>query len=191
LSTIDYRKYYYLERYLFDEVTKTFEKNKTLSAFDFFCIVIWKANRAKSKVAERLLSHGYNDLNQAVLSLTGDVAKAQDDKARMKVLFSDWGFRLPMASAILTVLYPKTFTVYDVRVCEVLDDFRSAQYRTDFEALWSEYKLYIDAVQKRVTENYELRDKDRWLWGKSFSEQLQEDVTANFKKVREENKTEA
>jgi len=181
LSTIDYRKYYHLERYLFDEVTKIFEKNKTLSAFDFFCIVIWKANRAKSKVAERLLSRGYNDLNQAVLALTSDVAKAQDDKARMKVLISDWGFRLPMVSAILTVLYPNTFTVYDVRICEVLDNFRSAQYRTDFEALWSEYKGYIDAVQKRVTENYELRDKDRWLWGKSFSEQLQEDVIANFR----------
>lgn len=184
LTTIDYRTYYHLERYLFDEVTKAFEKNKTVSAFDFFCIVIWKANRAKSKVAERLLSHGYSDLKQAVAALIDHIAKAQDEKARMKVLISDWGFRLPMASAILTVLCPNTFTVYDVRVCEVLDNFCSAQYRTNFEALWSEYKGYTDAVQKMVTANYRLRDKDRWLWGKSFSEKLQEDIAANFKKVQ-------
>lgn len=191
LSNIDYRKYYFLERYLFDEVAKTFEKNKKLSAFDFFCIVIWKTNRAKSKVAKRLLEHGpYNNLNQAVLALTSEVAKAQGDEARMKVLFSVWGFQLPMASAILTVLYPKTFTIYDVRVCEALDKFKLKNC-TNFEALWSEYKRYIKAVRKRVTKNYELRDKDRWLWGKSFSEQLQKDVTENFKKIREENETEA
>jgi hypothetical protein len=29
-----------------------------------------------------------------------------------------------MASAILTVLYPESCTVYDVRVCDVLGDFR-------------------------------------------------------------------
>ena len=109
----------------------------------------------------------------------------------MKVLISDWGFRLPMASAILTVLYPNAFTIYDVRVCEVLGDYRNAQYRTNFDALWSEYQSYIVAVKKAVTEKYELREKDRWLWGKSFSKQLQEDIKANFKKVHEENETEA
>ena len=80
MSKIDYRKYYHLERYLFDEVAKSFEKNNTLSAYDFFCIVIWKANRAKSKVAERLLSQGYSDLSQAVSALIGNIAKAKDEK---------------------------------------------------------------------------------------------------------------
>jgi len=81
---VDYRKYYHLERYLFEEVTCSYETNKTLNAFDFFCIVVWKANRAKSKVAERLLSHGFNHLDQAVSSLESGIAHAQDDKERMK-----------------------------------------------------------------------------------------------------------
>ena len=34
-----------------------------------------------------------------------------------------WAFRLPTASAILTVLYPDVFTVYDRRVCKVLGAF--------------------------------------------------------------------
>jgi hypothetical protein len=54
----DERKYYYLEDYLFSEVRSRFHKQGYLSAEDFFCIVIWKANRAKSKVAARLLSMG-------------------------------------------------------------------------------------------------------------------------------------
>lgn len=120
LSVTDYRKYYYFERYLFDEVTVRFEKEKTLTVFDFFCIIIWKANRPKSKVAERLLSESFDDLDRAVSALMNAVATAQDDKARMRVLIADWDFRLPIASAVLTVLYPTVFTAYDVRVCDVL-----------------------------------------------------------------------
>ena len=191
MSVVDYRKYYYLERYLFDEVAGRFGKAQQLNAVDFFCIVIWKANRAKSKVAERLLSQGFNDLDRAVSALTSAVARAQDDKARMKVLVADWGFRLPMASAILTVLYPKAFTVYDVRVCDVMGNFRNTQNRKPFDALWSEYQGYVAAVHKACAENYDLRDKDRWLWGKSFCEQLNGDVSAQFKKLRQENEAEA
>jgi hypothetical protein len=109
----------------------------------------------------------------------------------MKVLVADWGFRLPMASAILTVLYPQAFTVYDVRVCDVLGNFRNTQYRTNFETLWSEYQDYVEAVRTSVEESYDLRDQDRWLWGKSFFEQLKEDLSVQFKKVREENEIEA
>jgi len=184
LSNIDYRKYYHREQYLFDEVRGRFEKAKTLSAFDFFSIVIWKANRAKSKVAERLLSKGHDDLDQAVAALTSAVAKAQDHKTRMRVLVADWRLRLPMASAILTVLYPTAFTVYDVRVCDVLGNFHNTQYRTNFDVLWSEYQTYVEAVRKAVPEIDDLRDKDRWLWGKSFWEQLNEDISAKFKKER-------
>jgi len=109
----------------------------------------------------------------------------------MKILVSDWGFRLPMASAILTVLYPNAFTIYDVRVCDVLGNFRNAQYRTHFDALWSEYEEYVKAVRRAVKAKHNLRDKDRWLWGKSFCDQLQKQISAKFEKVSQENGTEA
>ena len=35
----------------------------------------------------------------------------------------EWGFRLPMGSAILTVCFPASFSVYDTRVCDQLGDF--------------------------------------------------------------------
>ena len=52
---MDYVRYYDLESYLFEDVRQQFQSEGSLSAFDFFSIVIWKANRAKSKIAKRLL----------------------------------------------------------------------------------------------------------------------------------------
>jgi len=52
----DFRRYYDLEPCIFGEVQVRFEQEGYLLAFDFFCIVIWKANRAKSKIAKRLTS---------------------------------------------------------------------------------------------------------------------------------------
>ena len=51
----DYLKYFDREQYLFDDVRSRFHDEHSLGAFDFFSIVIWKANRAKSKIARRIL----------------------------------------------------------------------------------------------------------------------------------------
>ena len=181
-ASLDYSQYYSLEEYLFDVVSPRFSASKTLSPFDFFCIVIWKANRSKSKIAQRLLRHGdgYESLDSAVQALMAAIRDAVDDKARLSVLVRDWGFRLPMASAILTVLYPTEFTVYDIRVCEVLADFEDAQHKTDFNSLWTRYAKYVERVRRQVPEVKSLRDKDRFLWGKSFALQLQKNIAEGF-----------
>jgi hypothetical protein len=149
---MDYLKLYDLERYLFDDVTTAFRINRKLSAFEFFCIIIWKANRAKSKIALKLLAHDTragNDLNTIVEHLTSEIAKAQDDGARMRILNKDWEFRLPMASAILTVLYPNSFTVYDVRVCDELQNHHNVQHKTRFDHLWAGYQKYLADVRSK------------------------------------------
>lgn len=175
----DYSKYHDLEGYLFGEVRQRFQRDKQLSAFDFFCIVIWKANRSKSKVARRLLACGHPDLDSAVRGLTRDVYRAADSKQRLAILIENWGFRLPMASAILTVLYPDDFTVYDVRVCEALGDFADAQDKK-FAELWNRYEKYIERVRNEVPSKMTLREKDRYLWGKSFESQLKSDINSGF-----------
>jgi hypothetical protein len=178
----DYRKLYDLENYLFEEVSRRFSELGYLNAFDFFCIVIWKANRSKSKIAKRLLSKGHPELDSAVVALTKSLAKAANDKTRMKILIDDWGFRLPMASAILTVLYPMSFTIYDYRICEVLDDFHNLQNKTNFDSLWNRYESLVAKINKGAPSEYSLRDKDKWLWGKSFYQQLEKDIAEEFQK---------
>jgi hypothetical protein len=64
----------------------------------------------------------------------------------MRALLTKWGFRLPTASAILAVLYPDKFTVYDIRVCDVLGDFRALGDRTWSAETWREYQRFVDAV---------------------------------------------
>lgn len=182
---MDYLKLYDLERYLFDDVRASFEQNNKLSAFDFFCIIIWKANRAKSKVARKLVAKGgnaTNNLDTLVERLTSAIAKAADDKARMRILIEDWAFRLPMASAVLTVLYPESFTVYDVRVCYELQNHHNVQNKTLFNDLWDGYQEYIADVKKREPTVAALRNKDRTLWARSFEKQLNDDISTLFKK---------
>ena len=106
----------------------------------------------------------------------------------MKILIVEWGFRLPMASAILTVLYPLSFSVYDYRSCEVLerlypeDSFVNLQNKTNFDSLWNGYEKFIAAVKEATPSEYSLRDKDRWLWGNSLHQQLEKDIAENFQK---------
>jgi len=179
LTEPDFSKYYDLEGYIFGEVAQRFRRDRCLSVFDLFSIVIWKANRSKSKIARRLSAKGESDLPSAVKSLTAEIAAAIDSKERLAVLIENWGFRLPMASAILSVLYPDDFTVYDARVCEILGDFADAQYKK-FADLWPRYSAYIERVRSEVPEMATLRDKDRYLWGKSFELQLNSDIKVGF-----------
>ena len=105
--------------------TGVFTKIKCLNAFDLFSIIIWKANRSKSKLASRLIRKypklkPAQALEKAATSFTKALAAAETHEGRLLLAIGDWKFRLPMASAILTVLWPEDFTVYDYRVCEEL-----------------------------------------------------------------------
>lgn len=183
MSNPDYSQFYNLEAYLFDTVNPHFHAQGYLSAFDFMCIVIWKANRAKSKIARRLLAHRPgSDLEQAVCELTSGIFRQPDAEARTRYLWWEWGFRLPMASAILTVLYPDEFTVYDYRVCECLGGFYTIGSTSNFSRLWNRYTAFCQAVKDATPENLSLRDRDRFLWGKSFADQLNSDLVDGFQR---------
>src|SRR5262245_38348898 len=179
--SIDFRAYYDLESYLFGTVSQRFADTKTLSAFDFFCIVIWKANRAKSRIARRLLTHkNYPDFDTAVRALLAQIATVPHPKDKLYVLFEIWGFELPTASAILTVLYPEEFSVYDYRVCYSLGDFHKLTNKSRYESVWDGYVSYLAAVKRRTPDGLTLRDKDRWLWGESFCRDLEQDLQHSF-----------
>src|SRR6266700_3454276 len=96
----DYLKYYDLERYLFEDVHRRFHHEQSLGAFDFFSIIIWKANRAKSRIALKLLKQDpkrRRKLDAICRTLTTSLYAAPNDKERLRVLMEDWDFALPMA----------------------------------------------------------------------------------------------
>jgi len=85
-----------------------------------------------------------------------------------------------MASAILTVLYPNEFTVYDVRVCDMIGDFHKLKNQQSFDALWDGYQKFKSKVVGVAPKEFSLRDKDHYLWGKSFYTQLESDIATVF-----------
>jgi hypothetical protein len=177
---IDYLRYYNLESFLFEDVSNRFREHGSIDAFDFFSIVIWKANRAKSVTAKRLRTFAEpgESLDAVCRRLTGQLHDAMDDEAQFMIL-QDWGFALPMASAILTVLRPDRFTVYDYRVCEELGSFESLVNLSNRQRLWEGYSKFIEAVRAMALEG-ELRDTDRHLIARSLANQLRRDIDAWF-----------
>lgn len=188
-----YLDYYDLEEYLFDQVRPRFHSEHSIGAFDFFSIVIWKANRAKSRIAERLWRKAQpgEDLDAVARRLTASLYGARDACERFRLLLDEkeWGFYLPMASAVLTVLWPEEFTVYDFRVCEQLEKadrghctvFKHIAGWVHSDRLWRTYQDYVAAVKRAGPDGLSLRDKDRYLWARSAAEQLQEDIQRGFK----------
>jgi hypothetical protein len=171
---MDYLKFYHLERYLLEEVGPRFRSSGTIDPVDLFMIFVWKANRAKTKVRDNLKNRANGSFSDAAFEIARALFSAEDQKERLKILMHDWGLRLPMASAILTILYPEDFTVYDVRVCNMLQiDCKDFSFS---DKCWQEYEKYKNAVCKNTPSKLNLRDKDRWLWGKSFWEDAKRDA---------------
>lgn len=172
----NYLKYYDLERYLFEEVGPSFRSSGTLDPVDFYTILIWKANRAKTRHRDRLSKHAAG-FEGAVQEIASELHGCPDRKGKLSFLIGDkWKFRLPTASAILTVLYPDDFTVYDVRVCNALGDHSGLDQKSDFDEMWAGYERFIGQVRDTTPAGLSLRNKDRYLWGKSFYADVQKDL---------------
>ena len=180
---MDYAAYYNLEQYLERTVGPRFRDSGKLSAFDFFSIVIWKANRAKTKIAGKLLGHGFKSLDEAVGQLGRDLRGTEGPKERLQTLVVTWHFRLPMATAILAILYPEEFTVYDIRVCNELGSFHRLANRVNFESIWDGYLGFLQAVRDAGPAGASLREKDRFLWGRNAARQLRDDIRRSFTKT--------
>jgi hypothetical protein len=176
----DYLRYYDLEHYLFTEVSRRFQRKHSLGAFDLFSIIIWKANRAKSRVASRLKAKHAESLELASRRLTSGAWDCSNDASRLVYLRCDWGLGLPMTSAILSVCWPERFTVYDYRVCEELGRFETLNNVTHRERLWEGYELFRAAVVEASPKGLTLRECDRFLWGRSAAKQLVKDIQAGF-----------
>ena len=84
-----------------------------------------------------------------------------------------------MASAILAVCWPDEFTVYDYRVRDQIKGFPKLN-TANFDKLWEHYEEYKARVSTLAPININLRDKDRYLYGKSNAIQFKKDIRLSF-----------
>ncbi len=169
--------YYAPETHLFSALTQRFAKTGQLHAEALYLILDWKAPRARTRHLRRLARLA-GSFDKAVSDIATDLHTAAEPDQRLGALMTKWEFLLPTASAILTVLYPDTFTIYDRRVCEALGAFdRLANMKWSVE-LWWEYQHFIDAVRAAAPSGLSLRDCDRWLWGRDKGKAMRAELSS-------------
>ena len=190
---IDHRKFANLESYLFNEVSPRFHKKEYLEALDFHLILIWKSNRSKKRNAFKIINKiPDNSYEEGIVALTAAIYKAKSDVDKVKILF-EWDFRMATASAILAVLYPKKFTVYDYRVRED-PELKSFNNIDTIKNLDKRAERYLSFVKQVSQKEYELeittlRDKDKFLWGRSLYKQVEKEINYwNKYKIKKESK---
>lgn len=172
MDGVDYRKYVYDEHYLLTEVGPRFRQTGALDPIDFLMILVWKANRAVSHHTRRLEAKGKCSFNEAVKRIADSLHSLGGRRERLELLVFEWDFALPTATAILTLLYPEEFTIYDIVVCGELNHvYRPNVYGR--ETLWREYECYHSQVISTAPAELSLRDKDRWLTGRSYHKWLE------------------
>ena len=168
----DYLRYYNLENYLLTEVSASFQKNKTLTPEEFLAIIIWKSERSKTDVLTGLCA-----LGESVQDLMTCVSEACDlDK--VKILSGVEGMGIPIASAVLTVCYPREFTVVDKRACAALAKLLGMDQKALRKQLGGDpagkpeaYLAYVEKCKaESASRGVELRTFDRMLWGMDFYE---------------------
>jgi len=169
----NYLKFYDDERYLLEDVGPRFRATGTIEPADFYMILIWKAERAKNTHKARLTKKA-GSFKSAVSQIASSLHQTSEQDSRLQILMRGWGFYIPTATAILTILYPEEFTVYDVRVCgEVGCDHKPC--REYSPRLWDDYKRFREAVISKAPAGLSLRDKDRFLVGRSFRLDVEKD----------------
>lgn len=182
----EYKKYYFLEEYLFEEVSKNFKANGCLTPEEFFAIVIWKRNASKTKIRDGIKSSG-----RTICEITSKISEYKKPEQRLNVLLSPKipGIGIAFASAILTVCYPDDFTVVDyravtslIKILKNVNDFSIKLSKEEIKAGNSFFegnpsnspKAYLKYCEickiERKKINVSLRDFDRILWAVDFYE---------------------
>jgi hypothetical protein len=173
-TVVDYKKYYDVETYLLNEVGPLFCQTGELDPESLYLILDWKARRAKTKAIKRLRAKA-GTFAEAVRQIATALHGATGRRQRLESLMRDWGFALPTATAILTILYPEEFTVFDTNVCdEVGVAYSPWKSRVFSDALWAHYEAYQRAVVEQTPGETALRDSDRWLFGRHAYKRLKE-----------------
>jgi hypothetical protein len=179
INGLDPIVFYNPESYLFPELARLFAETGQLDPTALYLILDWKAPRARTRHLARVSKIAGGDFEKAAGKIASDLIATVSPEERMGVLLTKWGFRLPTASAILAVLYPDTFTVYDIRVCDALGDFHKLGDMAWSPAAWRRYQQFIDAVCANTPAGLSLRDRDRWLWGKDKKMKIVEEIAGH------------
>lgn len=125
-------------------------------------------------------AQGFTSLDAASCVLTRELSQKPNGRERLRCLWGKWGLGMPLASAMLSVLFPDEFALYRARVCQALGRFHDLAERLDFEQLWQGYLEFRQALQDSTPASLSLWEKQRYLCGRHLYEQLQHGIAQGF-----------
>lgn len=173
--------FYDPETRVFPKIAEKAANGGSLTKREVLRILKWKLWRIKDVNAETVADARMIEINSAIAKAreAGSEVEALQDLEKVP------GIRLATATAILTVCYPKVFTIIDVRVLEKLDLFPStlsAEKRKIHSTEDWTAKNYFDEYLPKVRERSEawcctLRDADRALWGLSVRQRVDDIIS--------------
>ena len=121
----------------FERMSKVLQKRGYLLKKEFVSIGKWKAERQKGRYE--------NNNNEDVESATKEALEASD-RDKIKILRLLEGVGIPVASAILTVVYPKEYCVIDYRTWRALLWLRELAKKENFTfTSYREYSDFLDS----------------------------------------------
>ena len=163
----DYGKWYRYnwEKEIFPKISKNFRKKGELTKEEFLRILLFKAERGKTKFKENLLSKAKEV--SCGLKKIGELKEEKEIKQEIKKLCKIKGIGVPIASALLAACYPAKFTIIDRRVCEEVFHKRPSTISV------KTYLCYNRECCKRAERaNLTLRELDRCYWGRNYYSKL-------------------
>ena len=106
-----------------------------------FKICMWKSARQKQR---------YIKNKDSVEQKTKQAFSEMDEEQRMEILCQLSGVSVPMASALLTIVYPEKYAVIDIRCLETLEKMGCDIGKYPFPNTWLKY---LDIMRKWAKEN--------------------------------------
>jgi len=184
----DFLHYYYLENYIFFNVSEKFSSNHRIDAFDFYCILVWCEDVDPKKIKKQLLKKSkrdksipkrfQNNFDFVVKKISRDLFNIEDDKGKLDYLYNEWKLPLELSFAILSVCYPDIYAVFNMEAADHLDKDEKTNHftrllkLTSFDNIWERYMEYIDKLNKNINSKKRLNDKVRWIQGKEFASEV-------------------
>lgn len=129
------------ENYLFKVVGPTVKERGYFMFSEFYKICMWKSARQKQR---------YLKNKDSVEQTSKEAFAEKDERRKMEILCKLNGVSVPMASALLTIVYPDKYAVIDIRCLEMLKKLDCNLGSYPSLSIWLEY---LDTMRIWATEN--------------------------------------
>lgn len=188
----DFIHYYYLENYLFMNVSEKYRKNHRIDAFDFMCILKWQCrddilHELRSKMIKKgnklkEIPKRYNsNFDFLIKKITRDIYSCNDIETRAEILFDKWNIPADVVINMLAVLFPEDYFFYSETAAKALDGkagrkFQNINSLKSFHSFWKRYSEYSEKIRKAAPAHIKGNDKVRWTAGKQIQKETRSTV---------------